>query len=104
MPRRRYAWSDVLEVSWIGGTRLMSASLSGPMLRTRGGAYDEPGPNHPARVGSIPIYGRPANEEAAELLRVAAEQHGIPFTPDQTRLVNTGKRPGRQPTDGLRPV
>lgn len=52
--RRRYAWSDALEVSWRheGGW-----GGSGPVLRTRGGAYDHPGPNMPAQVARLPIFG-----------------------------------------------
>jgi Zn-dependent protease with chaperone function len=93
---RCYGWSDLLEASWVGGAGSMNA-WSGPVLRVRGGAYDEPGPNLPSRVASLLIFGRKANNEAARQVADAARQHGVPYTPDLLKLINSGRRRPRLP-------
>jgi hypothetical protein len=93
---KRYLWPEILETSWIGGTGLMDA-WSGPVLRVRGGAWDEPGPNLPSRVASLLLFGRSANEEAARQLADSARRHGVPFTPGLLKLINTGQRRPRLP-------
>lgn len=88
---RNYPWPDILEASWVRGAGFMGA-WSGPVLRVSGGAYDEPGPNLPGRVASVLIFGRKANEEAAQHVADAARRHGVPYTPDLLKLINSGRR------------
>ncbi|WP_380170042.1 hypothetical protein ACFEMC_13110 [Kineococcus sp. DHX-1] len=89
-----WAWGDVLEVSWSTGT--WPSPATGPVLRVKGGAYDDPGPNVPAQVASLALFGR-AQRDAAAALRTVAEQRGVPFTPGLVELVNSGKRSPRLP-------
>ena len=96
---RRYPWADVLEASWTRGTGFMGA-WSGPVLRVRGGPYDEPGPNLPGQVASLVLFGRRANEEAERHLAEAATSHGVAYTPDLVKLINTGQRRPRLPGEG----
>jgi len=70
---------------------------SGPVLRVRGGPWDEPGPNLPGRVASLLLFGRSANEEAARQLADSAKRHGVPFTPGLLKVINTGQRRPRLP-------
>lgn len=95
---RRYAWEDILETSWERGSGFLGA-WSGPVLRLRGGPWDEPGPNLPSRVASLVLLGKKANREAADRLADAAAQHGVTFTPDLVRLINTGRRRPQLPGD-----
>lgn len=92
---QRFLWSDVLETSWFRGSGMWQ--WSGPVIRVRGGAYDEPGPNVPAQVGSVLLLSRRANKEAADQLAEAAERQGVPFTPNLQQLINSGKRRPRLP-------
>ena len=94
--RQSYAWSDVLEVSWRheGGW-----SGSGPVLRTRGGAYDQPGPNMPAQVAQLPIFGRRARRTAVVALRAATLRHGVPYSEHLERDIAFGRRRPRLPSD-----
>lgn len=92
---RRIPWSEVLELSWFSSTGASRAS--GPVVRVRGGPYDEPRPNLPAQVGSVLLMNRRTNREAAHLLSIAAEEHGIPFTPNLLQLISSGKRRPRLP-------
>ncbi|WP_380157756.1 hypothetical protein [Kineococcus sp. R86509] len=89
-----YPWAEVLEVSW--STTTWPYAGSGPVLRLRGGAYDTPGPNAPAQIASLPVFGRGAAESVA-LLRRAAEVHGVTYTPKLLELITTGKRSPRLP-------
>lgn len=52
---RTYPWLGVLEVSWATGS--WPDPSSGPVLRLRGGPWDVPAPNAPARVGQLAISG-----------------------------------------------
>ena len=52
---RRYAWSDVLEMAWRKHGTLWVGP--GPVVRVRGGPFDEPGPNLPAQIASLPVFG-----------------------------------------------
>lgn len=89
-----WAWRDVLEVSWSTGT--WPSPGTGPVLRVKGGAYDDPGPNVPTQIASLALFGR-AQREAVAALRERAEAHGVPFTPGLVELVNSGKRSPRLP-------
>lgn len=93
---RRYPWSEILEVSWMPGSGFMNA-WSGPVLRVKGGAWDEPGPNLPGRVASLLLFGRSANKEAADQLADTAGRHGVPYTADLLKLINSGRRRPRLP-------
>ncbi len=93
---RRYPWSEILEVSWMAGSGFMNA-WSGPVLRVKGGAWDEPGPNLPGRVASLLLFGRSANKEAADQLADTARRHGLPYTADLLKLINSGRRRPRLP-------
>lgn len=46
----------------------------------RGGPYDQPGPNIPAQVAHLPIFGCAAQRAANAALRAAAQQHGVRFS------------------------
>lgn len=99
---KRFAWKDILEVSWVRGSSFVG---SGPVLRVKGGPYEEPGPNLPAKVGSVLLFSKRSNREAAEVLAGAAASHGIPFTADLQRLINQGKRRPRlsgEPADSTK--
>ncbi|MEZ0494356.1 hypothetical protein AB2L28_19135 [Kineococcus sp. TBRC 1896] len=91
----RFAWDDVLEVSWSSGS--WPALGGGPVLRTRGGPYDEPGPNSPAQVAQLALFGRRGTRRAARAVADVAAQHGVPFTPGLLDLVQRGKRSPRLP-------
>lgn len=89
---RRYPWSDVLEISWA-----RPVVGPGPMLRVRGGPYDQPGPNIPAQVARLPIFGRGAQRAANAALGAAAQQQGIRFSDTMERNIATDKRRPRLP-------
>ncbi|MBB2903099.1 hypothetical protein FHR75_003941 [Kineococcus radiotolerans] len=91
---KTYAWADVLEVSWQGSWPYAG---SGPVLRLRGGPFDTPGPNAPAQIAHLPIFGRAASRQAVDLLRRAAAAHQVPYTAKLIELINTGKRMPRLP-------
>ncbi|NAZ83693.1 hypothetical protein GTR02_17920 [Kineococcus sp. R8] len=99
---RAYAWADVLEVSWSTPSR--SFGGSGPVLRLRGGPFDVPGPNAPAQVAHLPVFGRRATQEAVALLRRVTESHGLTYTPGLVELIDTGKRMPRLPGESRGPV
>lgn len=92
---RRFAWEDVLEVSWTSGA--WPNVGSGPVLRIKGGPYDAPGPNSPAQVAQLALFGRRDTRRAAKALADAAADQGVPFTPGLVELVNSGKRSPRLP-------
>ncbi|ABS04144.1 hypothetical protein Krad_2672 [Kineococcus radiotolerans SRS30216 = ATCC BAA-149] len=92
---KTYAWADVLEVSWQGSSWPYAGS--GPVLRLRGGPFDTPGPNAPAQIAHLPIFGRAASRQAVDLLRRAAAAHQVPYTAKLIELINTGKRMPRLP-------
>lgn len=94
---RRYAWEDILEVSWRPAPRL--GSMCGPVLRIRGGAYDAPGPNFPAPVAALSIFGAGAQREAVEALRKAARKHDVPHDDDMQVDISRGKRSPRLPDE-----
>ena len=90
----RYPWADVLEVSW-----RQDRGGSGPVLRTRGGAYDSPGPNLPEQVAQLPVYGRRAQAAAVAALRAACERHGVRYDGEMERDIALGRRRPRLPSD-----
>lgn len=93
--RTRYAWDDVLEVSW----RQRGSLVVGPGLvaRIRGGPFDEPGPNLPAEIASPPIFGRRARAAAEHALRTAVLARGIRFDPHMERDIALGRRRPQDP-------
>ncbi|NAZ74338.1 hypothetical protein GTQ99_02715 [Kineococcus sp. T13] len=93
--RTTYAWADVLEVSWRAASWPYAGG--GPVLRIRGGPFDEPGPNAPAQIAHLPVFGRSASQEAVGSLQQAAKAHGVPYTPKLMELIGTGKRMPRLP-------
>jgi len=93
--RTVYSWDDVLEVSWQASSWPYTGS--GPVLRLRGGPFDEPGPNAPGQVAHLPIFGRVASRQAVSHLEDAASAHGVPYTAKLIELINTGKRMPRLP-------
>ncbi|GAB3458713.1 hypothetical protein AB1207_09400 [Kineococcus endophyticus] len=82
-------------MSWTSGT--WPNLGSGPVLRVKGGPYDDPGPNVPAQVAQLALFGRRDTRRAARALAQAAADHGVPFTPGLVELVNSGKRSPRLP-------
>lgn len=92
-----YAWADVLEVSWQGPS--WPSAGGGPVLRLRGGPFDTPGPNAPAQVAHLPIFGRAASRHAVGLLQGAAAAHQVPYTEKLVELINSGKRMPRLPSE-----
>lgn len=92
---KTYAWADVLEVSWQGSSWPYTGS--GPVLRLRGGPFDTPGPNAPAQIAHLPVFGAVASRQAVDLLRAAATAHQVPYTAKLMELINTGKRMPRLP-------
>ncbi|WP_432511808.1 hypothetical protein [Kineococcus sp. SYSU DK001] len=90
-----YPWAEVLEASWSRASWPLPGS--GPVLRVRGGAYDEPGPNSPAQVASLPLFGRRAGTRARRDFEAAALAHGVPFTPGLVELIGSGRRGPRLP-------
>lgn len=90
-----YPWEDVLEVSW--STTAWPYGGSGPVLRLRGGPYEVPGPNAPAQVAQLPVFGRAAVQDAVRSLEEASRARGIPYTPKLLELINSGKRMPRLP-------
>ena len=91
----RYAWHEVLELAWRKHGSFFVGP--GPVLRVRGGAFDEPGPNLPAQVASLAIFGRRGNQAAEEALRTAAERHGVRFDPHMERDIALGRRRPQDP-------
>ncbi|PRY11803.1 hypothetical protein [Kineococcus rhizosphaerae] len=90
-----YPWSQVLEASW--GPTTWRASGSGPVLRVKGGAFDEPGPNTPVQVAALPLFGRGAERNAVRTFREFAEAKGVVFTPKLVELLAQGERRSRLP-------
>jgi hypothetical protein len=95
--RRRtcYAWSDVLEVAWRRHGDFWVGP--GPVVRVRGGPYDQPGPNFPSQVASLPVFGHRAGAAAEAALAAAARRHGVRFDPDMERDIATGRRRPQDP-------
>lgn len=96
--RARYAWADVLEVSWRRHGSFWVGP--GPVLRVTGGPFDEPGPNMPAQVASLPVFGHRAGAAAEASLRSAVQARGIRFDPDMERDIATGRRRPQDPERG----
>jgi hypothetical protein len=90
-----WPWEQVLEVSWSSATWPYSGS--GPVLRVKGGAYDDPGPNVPAQVASLPLFGAREQQAAVRAFRSVAEERGLVFTPGLVDLITSGKRRPRLP-------
>lgn len=91
----RYAWDDVLELSW--SPTDFPRTGSGPVVRVRGGSFDVPGPTAPLQIAALPIWGRHRRAQAREQVRRAAAQHGIPFTDGLVQLIASGRRSPRLP-------
>jgi hypothetical protein len=88
---RRYPWGDVLELSWRGATWPYFGG--GPLARVRGGPWDVPGPNAPAVLATLAVFGQRGRDAAVAALRAAAERHGVPYTDDLAWREGTGRRP-----------
>jgi hypothetical protein len=91
--QRVFPWNTILEASWA----YQSYGHYGPLLRVRGGAFDEPGPVMPAVVGSIFL----PPKSAAQAFAAACAAHGVPYTPNLVRVLQQGRSP-RLATDQSR--
>lgn len=80
-----YLWADLLEVAWVGS--LLPNHGPGLVVRLRGGPWDIPGPNVPAQVATLPVFGREGHRRAKEALRQACHKHGVLFAESGHRML-----------------
>lgn len=92
---KRYAWGDVLELSW--SPLQWPTPGAGPVARVRGGAFETPGPTAPAQLATVVLAGYENRRWGREQVRRAAARHGIPFTDDLITVISTGRRKPRLP-------
>ncbi|MFI7586745.1 hypothetical protein ACIB24_06680 [Spongisporangium articulatum] len=74
-----YAWADILEVGWAGSGAGWPMIAAGLMIRPKGGRFAIPGPNAPARIGPLAVFGRAAHRNARAVLRAECRGRGVPF-------------------------
>jgi hypothetical protein len=91
----RYPWADLLEVGWAGSGVSSWLAVFAPaeagcglLVRPRGGRFDMPGPNAPARVATLAIFGTRASDRARDRVRAACRRHDVPFSMRGLRMLD----------------